>query len=104
LQLQLSEVIIRSRRFYQEVTGLKGFVLEGQVTIFTRVARCWCNIPKRGKYTKMGKNIPNGQKMNRVAVKIDRMAIKYTYQHLSLQVPPKFTQIRIFGKNAIWQT
>ena len=30
-QLQLSEVIIRSRRFYQEVTGLKGFVLEGQV-------------------------------------------------------------------------
>lgn len=24
-------MIIRSRRFYQEVTGLEGFVLEGQV-------------------------------------------------------------------------
>ncbi len=31
LQLQLSETIIRARRFYQEVTGLKGFVHEGQV-------------------------------------------------------------------------
>lgn len=30
-QLQLSEVIIRARRFYQEVTGLKGFVHEGQI-------------------------------------------------------------------------
>ncbi len=30
-QLQLSEVIIRARRFYQEVTGKEGFVIEGQV-------------------------------------------------------------------------
>ena len=31
LQLQLSEVIVRARRYYQEVTGKDGFVLEGKV-------------------------------------------------------------------------
>jgi hypothetical protein len=29
--------------------------------------------------------------------KIDQMAIKYRYQHLPSQDPPKFTQIVIFG-------
>ena len=29
--MQLSEVIIRSKRYYQEATGQKGFVHEGRV-------------------------------------------------------------------------
>jgi hypothetical protein len=48
----------------------------------------WYNIPKRGKiyqisikYTKWPYNRPNGHKI----------------EHLPLQIPPKFTQIRIFG-------
>jgi DNA topoisomerase IB len=28
---------------------------------------------------------------------MDQVSIKYTYQHLPLQDPPKFTQIWIFG-------
>ena len=31
LQMQLSEVIVRARRYYQEVTGKEGFVHEGKV-------------------------------------------------------------------------
>jgi hypothetical protein len=42
------------------------------------------------KYTKGAKNIS-------VSHKIDQMTITYTYQHLPLQDPPKFTQIGIFG-------
>jgi hypothetical protein len=42
------------------------------------------------KYTKWPQSIPNGQK-------IDQIDIKYVYRHLPLQVPPKFTQIGIFG-------
>jgi hypothetical protein len=49
----------------------------------------WYNIPKweklqqvTFKYTKWPQNIPNGHKI---------------YQHLSLQDPPKFTQIGILG-------
>jgi hypothetical protein len=43
----------------------------------------WYNLPTREKiYQMTTKCIPNGHKM---------------YQHLSLQDPPKFTQIGIFG-------
>jgi hypothetical protein len=38
----------------------------------------------------MVKNIPNGRK-------IYEIEIEYTYKHLPLQDPPKFTQIWIFG-------
>jgi hypothetical protein len=31
-QLQLSEVIVRARRYYQEVSGKDGFVIEGEVS------------------------------------------------------------------------
>jgi hypothetical protein len=43
-----------------------------------------------GKYTKLTQNITNGCKMV-------KMAVKYMYQHLPLQDPPKITQIAIFG-------
>jgi hypothetical protein len=38
-------------------------------------------------------------------LKIDQMAIKYVYQFLPLQEPPKFTQSGILGLKiyAIWQ-
>jgi hypothetical protein len=38
----------------------------------------------------MATKIPNGHK-------IDQTVIKYTYQHVPLQDPTKFTQICIFG-------
>jgi hypothetical protein len=41
------------------------------------------------KYTKWPENIPNGRKIYPMAVKI--------VQYLPVQVPPNFTQIRIFG-------
>jgi hypothetical protein len=44
-------------------------------------------IPKRGKYTKLS----NGRKY------LDQISIKYVYEHLQLQNPPKFIQIGIFG-------
>jgi hypothetical protein len=44
----------------------------------------------------MAQNKPYGYKIKQIGHKI--------YQHLQLQDPPKFTQIRIFGlKYAIWQ-
>jgi hypothetical protein len=48
--------------------------------------KVWTGLPDFSWYkqTKMGENIPNGQR-------IDRMAIKYRYRHLLLQDPPKFT-------------
>jgi hypothetical protein len=46
------------------------------------------------KYIEWPQNIPNGRKVDRMAIKID--------QNLPPQVPPKFTQIRIFGLK-IWQ-
>jgi hypothetical protein len=59
------------------------------------------------QHTKTGKNIPNNHKMatkytkwlqNKPnGYKINQTAIKYTYEHLLLQDPPKFTQIVIFG-------
>jgi hypothetical protein len=66
------------------------------------------------KYTKWPQNISNGHKIYQMA-KIylsngqnisngrnrDQMALKYRYQPLPLQDPPKFTQMRILG--AIWQ-
>jgi hypothetical protein len=55
----------------------------------TRVARFFLvQHTKKGKETKMTKNIPNGLKY---------AATKFTiYQKLSLQYTPKFTQIGIF--------
>ena len=32
MQLQLSEVIVRARRYYQSISGKDGFVLEGNVS------------------------------------------------------------------------
>jgi hypothetical protein len=63
----------------------------------------WYNIPKREKIYQnnlkiyqMAQNKPYGYKIKQIGHKI--------YQHLQLQDPPKFTQIRIFGlKYAIWQ-
>jgi hypothetical protein len=52
----------------------------------------WYNIPKRKKCTKWPENIPNGLKIYQNGRKIYQMD-----QHLPLQVPPKFTQIRILG-------
>jgi hypothetical protein len=53
------------------------------------------NAPKREKihqiatnYTKYTQNIANGHKIHQISKKC---------QHLQLQDPPKFTQIRIFG-------
>jgi hypothetical protein len=37
----------------------------------------WFNIPKRGKYTKLSQNIPNGQKIYQKALILDQMS-KYT--------------------------
>jgi hypothetical protein len=57
----------------------------------------WYDIPKRikifqntTKYTKFPSIIPNGHK---VAIP----NLHKIYQHLQLQVPPKFTKIWIFG-------
>jgi hypothetical protein len=63
----------------------------------------WCNIPKREKYTKLTlkctkwpQYIPNGRK-------IDQMAIKYTniFRCKSLKNLPK--RLILVRKNAIWQ-
>ena len=32
MQLQLSEVIVRARRYYQNISGADGFVIEGEVS------------------------------------------------------------------------
>jgi hypothetical protein len=46
------------------------------------------------KYARLTRTIPNVHKIDR---KSDQVAIKYVYQHLPIQDPPKFTQIWIFG-------
>jgi hypothetical protein len=54
------------------------------------------------KRTKIGKNIQNDQQISQMAAKYTKCTQNLpndhtTYQHLSLQDHPKFTQIGIFG-------
>jgi hypothetical protein len=55
------------------------------------------------KNTQTGENIPNYHELYKMSIKYNnrpkngQVSIKYRYQHLPLQVPPKFTQIGIFG-------
>jgi hypothetical protein len=53
---------------------------------------------KTEKYTKSPRTIPNVPKMSVTKVrKMDQVSIKKIYPNPSLQDPPKFTQIWIFG-------
>jgi hypothetical protein len=49
----------------------------------------WYKIPKREKYTKLPRTIPN---VHKIYITKDHKMDQYT-QHLPLQDPPKFTQI-----------
>jgi hypothetical protein len=64
----------------------------------------WYNIPKRVKYTKLQETISNGHTKFRKWTqnfanghKISQMDTTYVDKHLTLQDPPTFTQIGIFG-------
>jgi hypothetical protein len=56
--------------------------------------------------TKNGKNIPRRGKIYKMTIKYTKRPDNRTnghkiYQHLPLQDPPKFTQIRVLGLKAI---
>jgi hypothetical protein len=52
-------------------------------------------IPKREKYTKLQRTIPNVKKYNKRPY--NGPSVHKIYQHHQLRDPPKFTQIWIFG-------
>jgi hypothetical protein len=78
------------------------FLLAQYSKTWKKYTKTWKNIPKHGKiyqnmekYTKLPENIPNYPKIYQKATDISN--IHKTYQHLTLQEPPKFTQSAIFG-------
>jgi hypothetical protein len=54
----------------------------------------WYNIPKWEKYAKLPKIYKNGRKIYQINKNIPNGHM--IYQHLTLQDPPKFTQVGIF--------
>ena len=58
LLLQLSDVIVRARRFYKEVSGKEGFVIEGKVSQEAFQARFKQKAPF-DKDEEMGQDVKN---------------------------------------------